>query len=432
MKKPQKTKLNRTFLAMNIIPIIMLGMIITVFSANRFAMSINDEAKNGLFDTCNAIEAMLNQMHPGDYHMEMQNGEIYFLKGDYQFNGDYEWIDAIKERTNADITVFYQDVRVITTIKDEQGTRMVGTKVSNVVKKDVLETGEGKFYPSVTIGNRNYFAYYEPIFDEAGACIGMIFVAKPSETLDKLVFRSIFPIVVIAIIVMIIAAYVSTKYSRSFVRTIKKIEVFMSGIAKGRLHDSLDYAVLKREDELGEMGRNAVRMQKSLRELVEEDILTGLNNRRSGEKVLKQTYSDYVNKGIPFSIAIGDIDFFKKVNDTYGHECGDVVLTEVSSQLKKFMHGKGTAIRWGGEEFLLVFQDCGLKRAEAGMQELLNIIRKDVISYKDDVQVSVTMTFGVVEGKEAYKSVDDVIVDADSKLYYGKQNGRNQIVSFDY
>lgn len=429
MKKNQKTKLNHIFLAMNLIPIIMLGMIITIFSANRFAMSMNDEAKNGLFDTCNTIEAMLNEMHPGDYHMEMQDGEIYFLKGDYQFNGDYEWIDAIKERTNADITIFYQDVRVITTIKDEQGTRMIGTKVSNVVKRDVLETGEGKFYSSVSIGNRNYFAYYEPIFDGTGKCIGMIFVAKPSETVDKLVFGSIFPIVAIAMVVMVIAAYVSTKYSRSLVCTIKKIEVFMSGIAKGRLHDSLDYAVLKRDDELGEMGRNAIRMQKSLRELVEEDILTGLNNRRSGEKVLKQTYSDYLNKGIPFSVAIGDIDFFKKVNDTYGHECGDVVLTEVSSQLKKFMRGKGTAIRWGGEEFLLVFQDCGLERAEAGMQELLNTIRKDVISYKDDVRVSVTMTFGIVEGKEAYKSVDDVIVDADGKLYYGKQNGRNKIVS---
>lgn len=429
MKRPQITKLHRTFLAMNVIPIVILGMIITIFSANRFASSMNQEAQNGLLDLCNTLESVLDKMHPGDYHMEMQDGELYFLKGDYQFNGNYELIDSIKERTDADVTIFYKDVRVITTIKDKDGKRMIGTKASTVVKRDVLDKGEGKFYPSVLIEDKKYFAYYAPIFDAQKECIGMIFVAKPAEMVDKLVFQSIFPIVGIALLVIIIVAIITARYTSTFVRTIYKIEVFMSGIAKGRLHDSLDYEVLKREDELDEMGRNAVRMQKSLRELVEEDILTGLNNRRSGEKMLQQTFLEYKRHRIPFSIALGDIDFFKKVNDTYGHECGDMVLMEVSKQLKMFMHGKGYAIRWGGEEFLLVFSNCNLETGKMWMEELLDTIRKDAITYRNEIQVAVTMTFGIVEGNEKYENIDDVIVDADSKLYFGKQNGRNQIVS---
>ena len=125
MKRPQITKLHRTFLAMNVIPIVILGMIITIFSANRFASSMNQEAQNGLLDLCNTLESVLDKMHPGDYHMEMQDGELYFLKGDYQFNGNYELIDLIKERTDADVTIFYKDVRVITTIKDKDGSRLL-------------------------------------------------------------------------------------------------------------------------------------------------------------------------------------------------------------------------------------------------------------------------------------------------------------------
>lgn len=429
MKKPQVTKLHRIFMAMNLIPIIVLGMIITLLSTNRFASSMNHQAQNSLVDICNTLEAMLDKIHPGDYHAKETEDGISFWKGDYLFNGDYMLIDSIKERTQVDITIFYKDTRIITTITDESGNRMIGTKVSNVVKRDVLGTGEGKFYSAVLIDNTKYFAYYEPIRDAQGDCIGMIFVAKPTETVDRLVLRSVLPIALSAVIVMIIVAIITSRYTSKFVGTIHKIEVFMGNIAKGRLHDSLDYEVLKREDELGEMGRNAARMQKALRELVEEDILTGLNNRRSGEKMLRQTFEDYQIRQIPFCIAIGDIDFFKNVNDTYGHECGDVVLTEISRQLKRFMHGKGYAIRWGGEEFLLVFINRHLDDAEAKMKDLMETIQKDMIDYKDEIRVGVTMTFGITEADANYENVDDVIVDADAKLYFGKQNGRNQIVS---
>lgn len=107
---------------------------------------------------------------------------------------------------------------------------------------------------------------------------------------------------------------------------IRKTESFLETIAKGELYAEFDADVLERKDELGEMGRYLIKMQKSLQELVEQDILTGLYNRRSGENLLRQTCENYRKDGIPFCVAIGDIDHFKRVNDTYGHECGDVAL----------------------------------------------------------------------------------------------------------
>ena len=122
---------------------------------------------------------------------------------------------------------------------------------------------------------------------------------------------------------------------------------------------------------------------------------------------------------------LGDIDFFKKVNDTYGHECGDIVLSEVATILNKNMRNQGFVARWGGEEFLLVFENCNLDEAVNKLEHILDEIRKKEISYKDEI-VRITMTFGICQGST--DDMDDVIRMADSKLYEGKAGGRNQIV----
>lgn len=124
-------------------------------------------------------------------------------------------------------------------------------------------------------------------------------------------------------------------------------------------------------------------------------------------------------------MAIGDIDDFKHVNDTYGHECGDVVLKEISKLMKKSMLGKGFAARWGGEEFLLVFKGMDLDAASDVLSGFLGEVRKKEIPFNDQI-VKVTMTFGIVTGDA--ERLERIVSEADKKLYYGKNNGKNQIV----
>lgn len=429
MKKLKVTKLHGAFLAINLIPIVLMGLVITIFSANRFASSMNHEVQSGLMDLCNTIQITIDELYPGEYHVEETEDAIYFMKGDHVFNGDYELLDSIKEVTRVDITIFYHDIRVATTLENARGQRVVGTTVNPVVKRDVLDREKDQFYPSVMVENERYFAYYAPLFAGDGSCIGMIFVAQPAANVEGLIRHSITPMVVIAVLIMILVAFVTSRYTTGLVNTIKKIEVYMANIAKGQLHDALDYEVLKREDELGEMGRNAVRMQKSLRELVEEDTLTGLNNRRSGEKKLQQTFLDYQNKGIDYCVALGDIDFFKRVNDTYGHNCGDAVLVEIAKRMRNFVRGKGYAIRWGGEEFLMVFPEYHINEVEAYLKDFIAEIDANPIPYKEKEQIHVTMTFGIVEAGERFPDIDSMISGADRRLYIGKQNGRNQVVA---
>ncbi|MDE6739975.1 MAG: diguanylate cyclase, partial [Lachnospiraceae bacterium] len=258
-----------------------------------------------------------------------------------------------------------------------------------------------------------------------GSCFGLFFVGKPSAEVERLVYDSLKPTIVFGILTMLVACLVTARFSDKLVNAIRRTEAFVGTITQGELHTEFDIDVLERKDELGQMGRCLVRMQKSLQEMVEQDILTGLYNRRSGEKLLRRTCENYRKEGTPFCVAIGDIDHFKNVNDTYGHECGDVALAKISERIKEHMQGKGFVARWGGEEMLLVYDNMQLDIAVSCMQDLLEEIRAQRIIYGDTV-FGLTMTFGITEGNDG--KVEHIVRDADAKLYEGKNNGRNRIV----
>lgn len=413
-------------LRISVIPILVLTLVIALLSAKSFANSMNQEVKHGLQDISSTMMTMYDAMYEGNYSIDEQDGAIYFYKGDHLLNGNYELIDSIKEKTGVDITFFCGDTRVITTLCSNDNKRLIGTKASVIVVRDVLENYQSAFYPSVDINGMNFFAYYTPLLNSDGTCIGMIFAGKPSEEVDHLVNQSITPILLIALFSMLLTGVFTIQYSGQLINAIEKMELFLERVSNGNLHTELDYGILKREDEIGEMGRYIVKMQRSLRELVEQDLLTGLNNRRSAEKLLKQIESSCEKSGGSFCVAIGDIDHFKNVNDTYGHECGDLVLVDVSNRLKRHMKGNGFVARWGGEEFLLVFEDMDVAQAVHKLEILLDEIRDASVIYKETDEVKVTMTFGIAPGDE--EKIDYAIRNADQKLYYGKNNGRNQIV----
>ncbi len=420
-----KNSLYGKLLSMTIVPLFLLALGIMFFSTHSMVEALNKEVKQGLMDLSTTILTLYDHLYPGDYSVATQNGEFYMLKGEHRINGDFSIIDTIKAETGTDITFFYQDTRVITTLYDEKGTRLVGTKVNAIVTRDVLVGKKPVFYPSVTIGTKEYFAYYVPIVNSDKTIIGMLFVAKPTEDVYNSVMDSVFPIVGIGLLAMLVTGLITIQFAKKLIRAIKKIEKFLEKVANGNLADSLDYEVAKRDDELGDMGRYAVNMQKALIELVEKDALTGLFNRRYGEKKLLEIQRDKVEKNVDFCIAIGDVDHFKRVNDTYGHECGDLVLAEVANIMKKAMYGEGFAARWGGEEFLLVFKDGNEENAICKLAAILDEIKEKEIVYNEQI-VRITMTFGISRGNT--DDIDSLICCADKKLYHGKNNGRNQIV----
>lgn len=165
---------------------------------------------------------------------------------------------------------------------------------------------------------------------------------------------------------------------------------------------------------------------KKLEQLASIDALTGLQNRRSMMTHLEKLAKSYENSEIPFSIVIADIDHFKSVNDTYGHDTGDYVLKKLAEVFRSFMADRGCVARWGGEEFLFTFEGNNADYIFVELNQLKTLI-KDTQFRFNDFDLNITMTFGLEEF-DSGAGLLNVISKADQKLYIGKEQGRNRVI----
>lgn len=173
-----------------------------------------------------------------------------------------------------------------------------------------------------------------------------------------------------------------------------------------------------------EFGR-LFRRNQELNQKAFQDELTKLPNRRGGMRTLKQRYQAWEKLGETLTVAVADIDHFKEINDRFGHEAGDQVLTQLGSLMKKYLADRAMVCRWGGEEFLLLLPES--LETSGGILECL---REQVESQRflwQDREWKVTITIGVAAAGETESSKELVRL-ADSRLYFGKEHGRNQVI----
>ena len=154
------------------------------------------------------------------------------------------------------------------------------------------------------------------------------------------------------------------------------------------------------------------------------DLLTGLRNRRA----MNQLIDDRIEEGVKgFPVAILDIDFFKKINDTYGHEAGDIVLRDLASLMRRLEAKDIMCARWGGEEFLILGPSGMTKKDfKETLNEFRELVQKNDFKTSKEV-INATVSIGI--GR--YKSdsfIKVAINEADENLYKAKQSGRNKVV----
>lgn len=165
------------------------------------------------------------------------------------------------------------------------------------------------------------------------------------------------------------------------------------------------------------------RSNNRLQDLVDHDALTKVWSRRHLTAVFQSTVA--ANK--PVSIVLTDIDNFKKINDTYGHDCGDYVLSELGQILKDASPDDTGICRWGGEEFVLLFPN---ENPDAVIPMVENI-RKTIAAYPfkyEKQPLQITMTFGISNCTEA-TDLKELIRIADKRMYLGKKMGKNTVIS---
>ncbi|MFO1391508.1 MAG: sensor domain-containing diguanylate cyclase [Agitococcus sp.] len=170
------------------------------------------------------------------------------------------------------------------------------------------------------------------------------------------------------------------------------------------------------------------RLEDQLRHLATTDELTGLNNRRYFLQLSEQTLNRSRRYNEPFTLLMCDIDFFKHINDTFGHATGDLVLQKVAQTIKSSIRDSDIAGRIGGEEFaILLVQTPILNRGYEVAERLRQAIESTAIILNDDQEVPLTISIGAVEPVYPHETLPTLLQRADQLLYKAKRNGRNQV-----
>lgn len=398
--------------ALTIAPLIVLSVVMSVFIGCSGYKNVCDEVSQQMSNVCVSVFEML------------ENNEQYAAEEYDYFNDKGDLFDGITESTGIHITVFEGDKRKITTVTTSNGERIVGTRAADEVVDMVIGEGEEFFSDNVDVNGTEFFGYYMPIADDDGSVTGMVFAGKSRKSVMGYLFSSVAWSLLLSWTTTLMAGFLSVLVSRGMVSSLLSAVNFLKAISLGDTECVADDRLVNRRDEIGDMGRSAVKLQQALRNLISNDPLTGLYNRRACGIKMSDMRVKYEEEGAPIVAAIGDIDFFKRFNDNYGHACGDQVLKDIADILNEGVRDIGFVSRWGGEEFLLVF-GVPYEEAETALERIMDRIRGYRCEFEGQ-RLPVTMTFGI----ESYSggTVDALVNNADGKLYYGKKHGRNCIV----
>jgi diguanylate cyclase (GGDEF)-like protein len=171
--------------------------------------------------------------------------------------------------------------------------------------------------------------------------------------------------------------------------------------------------------------KGALKLSKKYQQLANFDPLTELSNRRGALTILQKEQARILRNQEPLSVILCDIDYFKKVNDLYGHNAGDAVLIELAKIFVMNVREQDSIARWGGEEFLFILPQTTAINANVIAEKIRVQIENHIIHYKNK-EINVTTSMGI-EQFDGTKNIDEVINRADKYLYQAKNTGRNQV-----
>ena len=182
----------------------------------------------------------------------------------------------------------------------------------------------------------------------------------------------------------------------------------------------------KMEAELAITKAELEKYSRELKKQATTDTLTGLANRRKITELLKGEIKKLEENNNNFNIIMLDIDFFKKVNDNYGHPMGDEVIKKVSNHMQDKVGSQGVVGRFGGEEFLTILYNNDIQKTALLADQIRKDIEGKIIDFEGK-KISVTVSMGIACSSES-SIYQDLLNKADERLYKAKENGRNQVI----
>lgn len=261
-------KLRTKIMMIALLPVFVLGIGIFILAADRTANGIYDEAYAGMQAASLAVRDIFEVGNHGSYHMD-KNGNLW--KGEsLNISEAVEIVDHIKSETGMDVSIFWKDTRILTSIKNEAGERQIHTKASDAVIKKVLDQGEYYLDRNVEILGEDYIVCYAPFYQDmdTNKPVGMVFVGKPRTQVKKIINEIRLQILITILLVVLITAIFVTRLVKRIVSALEGSMRLLQKVSKGDLSIEPDRVLLKRSDEIGMLERGILELRNKLREIV--------------------------------------------------------------------------------------------------------------------------------------------------------------------
>lgn len=259
-------KMQSKILAMALAPLLCLGLVTILIGNARISKVVTASIENGLRASAVSVRDTLNCADDGSYQL---NGEELF-KGDFNISEASELADNLRKAADTDITVFYGDTRYMTSVIDERGNRVIGTKAGDAVIQKVLVKGEEHFATNVDVVGQAYFGYYIPMY-QAGSkdVVGMIFAGMAQKDAQAQISQIITTIAAVMAVLFVFCAVLIFVVVRRMARALRMGSESLEQVAKGKLNVEMNLDTLERKDEIGNISRAIMTLKTELQDVIQ-------------------------------------------------------------------------------------------------------------------------------------------------------------------
>lgn len=246
-----------------LIPLILM-VLLSIFAIRSVGSTMARElVEHELTANLYTIRTELSLLGEGDY--SYSGDKLY--KGEYCISDNQVFLDDLKENTDIDFTIFWDKTRVATSIKDDSGSRIVGTEISDDVYQEVIQNGSC-FKEDVVINGEPYYGYYEPLNNTDGTQVGFLFNGIVSNDVHNIYYSLLTKYSIFMVLISILACVLSAGVMIMIVRSMKKVIVNLDEVANGELGNEVNSKLLDRSDEIGNIARAVYALVKGIGTIV--------------------------------------------------------------------------------------------------------------------------------------------------------------------
>lgn len=255
---------SRKMLLLCAAPMIIICVLVASFSSRSLSKAVEGEIKNALTIVAVSLDETYSNLYEGDY-VQNQSGKI--TKGDVAISGNTDLINALKERTNFEITLYFNEMRLVTTLKNDAGAPANGTPADADMYKQVME-GKTVFKSDVELYGKKYYVLYQPLVNADGSIPGAVAVAKDATSVQKTIAAQTTQIIIISIVLVLVTGAIIIWLTSRMVVVMKSTKHFLGRLAEGEFSVMPKAKHMNRNDELGDIYRSSASLQQELRKIV--------------------------------------------------------------------------------------------------------------------------------------------------------------------